>query len=237
MKWFKSKRGRLIVVFSIILFIICVTWQMNTRLIEAEQWLQEVPPNPDEDWDYWSNPPHVLSNVSGNVGIGTPTPGAKLDVNGEIKGFGVVPIGTILSWHKDMSGTPALPEGWIECNGQLIIDSESPYDGTYAPNLTDNRFLQGSITSGISHDQNLPNHIHEWGYVYPGGSLGSLISFNSDGGYEWVLKGCWAGNAGGLEHDDAVDFYGGSFWTLQPAFISGELRPKSFTIVWIMRIK
>ena len=34
----------------------------------------------DGDWDYTSNSPHMFSNVSGNVGIGTSNPQYKLDV-------------------------------------------------------------------------------------------------------------------------------------------------------------
>lgn len=33
----------------------------------------------DSDWNYWSNPPHMHSIPSGNVGIGTNNPSAKLD--------------------------------------------------------------------------------------------------------------------------------------------------------------
>ena len=36
---------------------------------------------PDMDWDYSGNPPHMFSNVTGNVGIGTTNPEHRLDVN------------------------------------------------------------------------------------------------------------------------------------------------------------
>jgi len=47
-------------------------------------------PNPlmsdaDDDWDYQTNPPHMFSNVTGNVGIGTETPSEKLHINGSLK--------------------------------------------------------------------------------------------------------------------------------------------------------
>ena len=65
----------------------------------------------------------------------------------------LAPIGSVTAWLKNFSETPTLPEGWIECNGQLVEDPESPYDGRRVPNLNgfdDNikRFLRGSITSG-----------------------------------------------------------------------------------------
>jgi len=48
------------------------------------------------------------------------------------------PIGSIIALHKNMENTPALPDGWVECNGQLISDLASPYHGQNAPNLNNN---------------------------------------------------------------------------------------------------
>ena len=39
----------------------------------------------DDDWDYWSNAPHMFNIPTGNVGIGTTTPTELLDVNGNVK--------------------------------------------------------------------------------------------------------------------------------------------------------
>ncbi|PCJ89982.1 MAG: hypothetical protein COA57_00070 [Flavobacteriales bacterium] len=38
----------------------------------------------DSDWDFTSNSPHMFNLNTGNVGIGTATPGAKLDVAGDV---------------------------------------------------------------------------------------------------------------------------------------------------------
>jgi hypothetical protein len=51
---------------------------------------KDVKEKPDLDWDYWSNLPHMFSNVTGNVGIGTTTPTEKLDVDGNIAVSGTV---------------------------------------------------------------------------------------------------------------------------------------------------
>jgi len=46
----------------------------------------------DSDWDYSSNPPHMYSIPSGNVGIGTINPSAKLDI--EVSNGGAATIGS-----------------------------------------------------------------------------------------------------------------------------------------------
>jgi len=38
------------------------------------------PLDADSDWNYWTSPPNMFSIITGNVGIGTSTPGGKLDV-------------------------------------------------------------------------------------------------------------------------------------------------------------
>jgi len=38
--------------------------------------------DPDDDWDYWTNPPHMFSNNTGNIGIGTSSPSNKLTIVG-----------------------------------------------------------------------------------------------------------------------------------------------------------
>lgn len=61
------------------------------------------------------------------------------------------PIGSVQAWLKSYTNTPALPDGWVECNGQVLSDSESVYDGQTIPdfNITQ-RFLRGSSTSGTT---------------------------------------------------------------------------------------
>ena len=59
------------------------------------------------------------------------------------------PIGSIVAWAKTLTSVPALPSGWLECNGQTISDANSPMNGEAVPDLTTaNRFLRGNATSG-----------------------------------------------------------------------------------------
>jgi len=71
-------------------------------------------------------------------------------ITGEsFSGWGIVPIGGVISWLKSFTGTPNLPDGFVECNGQVLNDSDSVYNGQTMPYLNANhRFLRGSTTSG-----------------------------------------------------------------------------------------
>lgn len=58
------------------------------------------------------------------------------------------PIGTVLDWDKTFTNTPALPSGWVECNGQTLSDAASVYNGQTIPNHNGgNRFFRGNATS------------------------------------------------------------------------------------------
>jgi hypothetical protein len=37
-----------------------------------------------------------------------------------------IPVGSILAWHQNFSGMPPLQENFMQCNGQVINDAESP---------------------------------------------------------------------------------------------------------------
>ncbi len=83
----------------------------------------------------------------------------SVDSYGRRFGFGIVPIGSFLPWHKSFANTPALPNGWVECNGQVLNDPRSPYNGQTIPNLNgDNRFLRGNTTSGGTGGSTTHNH-------------------------------------------------------------------------------
>jgi len=86
-----------------------------------------------------------------------------------------VPIGTILSWAKTLTGVPALPTGFVECDGGVLSDAESPLNGQTIPDLNgDNRFLRGNSTSGGTGGTDDATHDH-------GGATGSGGGTNVDG--------------------------------------------------------
>ena len=61
----------------------------------------------------------------------------------------IPPVGTIKAWAKDFPNTPPLGPNWAECNGEVLHDAESPYDGQALPDLNGaQRFLRGAGASG-----------------------------------------------------------------------------------------
>jgi hypothetical protein len=60
-----------------------------------------------------------------------------------------VPIGGIIPWCKDLPVAPGLSPNFVECNGQILSDPNSPFDNTTLPDLNNaQRFLRGATVSG-----------------------------------------------------------------------------------------
>lgn len=107
------------------------------------------------------------------------------------QGGGTIPTGTIVAWMggsftaannagnytlvmagtNDVSGanTYLTYYGYKVCDGTVISDGDSPLDGLYVPNLTDEKFLKGDTTIGsgtaasaFSGDNNSLAHTHNF---------------------------------------------------------------------------
>ena len=66
-------------------------------------------------------------------------------------GYPALPIGSLMAWAKTITGVPALPSGWVQCDGQVLSDADSPLNGQTMPALNAaNVFLRGNSTSGTT---------------------------------------------------------------------------------------
>jgi hypothetical protein len=69
------------------------------------------------------------------------------------------PIGSVIAWAKSITGVPALPTGWQECDGSAI--ASGPMTGQNTPNLNGtNSFPRGNTTSGGT--GGAATHVHSY---------------------------------------------------------------------------
>jgi len=143
-------------------------------------------------------------------------------VEKESRSIGDVPIGGIVSWAKTLAGVPNLAEGWVECDGSVLVDALSPLNGQTIPDLNgDNRFMRGNATSGGT-----------------GGATTSSTNLKSNGtiGYSDDSGESVASGAGG----DLITrgSTGGSTITLRDKSTdSFSILPPYYNVVWIIRVR
>ena len=151
----------------------------------------------------------------------------------------IPPIGTVMSWLKNFTNTPTLPDGWEECNGQTLSDSDSPFNGQVIPNLngaggSDTRFLLGSDTSGSTGGAaaNLVTHNHQWfhGNNDNGQSIFDGRINSTETQYTWAANGASTtyGSGGSSDASKLI----GDMYTK-----NDDVTPPYYTVVWIMRTK
>jgi len=153
----------------------------------------------------------------------------------------VPPIGSIIAWHKDFSNTPALPYGWVECNGQTLNDPGSPYHNQVIPNLNGDpnganspglsekarMFLRGGTQSGNGENDAFQGHRHSISGNY------NIAATCSNSGSDDRRADCASyGTAVSISiGDPTTDGTNGTPRT------ASETRPKNMSVVWIMRVK
>jgi len=125
------------------------------------------------------------------------------------------PIGSVIAWLKSFTSVPALADGWVECDGSTISDSDSPMNGQTLPDLNSpadtglkGMFLRGHTTSGLTETSQNLAHTHTVGIGNTDTGSGRVA--DSEGNVGTVTTG----SSGGT-----------------------EARPHNYSVVWIMRIK
>ncbi len=153
--------------------------------------------------------------VSGSGAFGLEIDTDELNAN-----VPIVPIGGIIAWHKDFANTPAISSSFVECNGQVLSDADSPYNGQTIPDLNqvveedEGYFLRGKGTNNTGTTEASQNKAHD--HTLPTCQVSSPS----------------AGNGRPNEYDNAasgtaaINSSGGT-----------EARPAAFVVVWIMRVK
>lgn len=123
-----------------------------------------------------------------------------------------IPIGGIVAWLQDFTGTPALPKTYTICDGHAISDPDSPYNGKNTPDLK-YLYLMGGAVSGNSGGAN--THVHTSGTLVNGRNLTTVVA----------TPGLTSVAADGHIHN--ITGNTGSAASLPPYY----------SVVWVMRIK
>lgn len=135
----------------------------------------------------------------------------------------VAPLGAIFPWLKSFTNTPALISGWVECNGQVLSDGDSVYNGQTLPDLNgDNRFLRGAGTSGGTGGTETHSH-----------KLATAASEDYTEVADSHITEAISGKMIGADTTGAVAFAG----MLTPDTNAKGTLPTYYEVVWIMRIK
>ncbi len=154
----------------------------------------------------------------------------SLNQDGSIRNnTGIVPVGSIVSWLKSYTNTPALPDNFVECNGQTLSDADSVFNGQVIPDLNGgNRFLRGAATSGATGGSS--THNHQWGREEV--SAGDTI---------YSIGAAGAGELGASYDSNGapIDFtsYGDDLGPVNLYTSNTPTLPPYYDVVWIMRIK
>ena len=86
----------------------------------------------------------------------------------------MVPIGTILDWWRPPGSSVLPPAGYQICDGSVINDSDSPYDGNNVPDLV-NRFVRGVLNAGsIGPGSGTDSHNHSVSFTHASSSVVTL---------------------------------------------------------------
>jgi len=126
------------------------------------------------------------------------------------------PIGAVFAWLKSYTNTPALPDGWVECNGQTLSDAGSVYNGQAIPDLNGYTGTQNFLRGGGSADGSTP--------VASGGT----------GGQETINLAHT--HARGVSGQTGFEQATGYATDSQLSATQGIL-PTYYGVVWIMRVK
>lgn len=166
--------------------------------------------------------------VSGNVVIASGGISAdQVSVEGTLSGYGVPPIGTIISVYSADGTMPTMPDGWLFCDGTGgTPDLRDRFVlGAYSSTLPGQTGGEESVTLSLNQ---IPSHKHGFSYTKATNTDGAPDSGNdssNDSG-----RGYWRNQSSGDQH---VSTSSSSTGGTQ----AHENRPPFHALYWFMRVE
>jgi hypothetical protein len=135
-----------------------------------------------------------------------------------------IPLGGVIATFPNLSGayectatTVPDDEGFVKCNGQTIADATSPMNGAEVPNINNDVFLMGNITSGVAsvtgNTRDL-NHAHVTALGAHTHNLtsagGAKVKIVNEFGSEYALHCDYSGPSVGSGVDYLLSYFGTS---------------------------
>ena len=128
-------------------------------------------------------------------------------------GYAALPIGSLMAWAKTITGVPALPSGWVQCDGQVLSDADSPLNGQTMPALNAaNKFIRGNATSGGTGGADTHTH---------------TFSFSTDAASGTAAQG----------GSSTVKYSSTHSHTVAGTSIAANNLPPYYGVVWVIRVK
>jgi hypothetical protein len=149
-----------------------------------------------------------------------------------------LPVGSVIAYYP--VETLRLPEGWAYADGSMVADPESPFNGRRVPQLNDDRYLIGSISSFgavVGNNDIAPagEHDHDRFVVTDRNSTTGPPNTNADS--VMVTPGTQGVRIPIQGHQH---FMGAQYIPVKPDGShnhGGDNRPLSFGILYIVKIK
>jgi len=147
------------------------------------------------------------------------------------RSVGDVPIGGVIPWLKSLTGVYSYGEGWVECNGQTLVDPLSSLNGQTIPNLNgNNNFLRGNSTSGGTGGSATANHRHTAPVLWYAGD--SSFRLPSD-----FSTGTAPDDTSSIKITTSVVGEQTSIPGLVTSYTAPSIIPPYYNVVWIMRVR
>jgi hypothetical protein len=152
-------------------------------------------------------------------------------------GFGYVPIGTIMAWHKNATGTAlTLPPGWAECDGTTV---SVPANGPLDPD-GDSEFQLPDLNNDAYADTGRGWYLR--GGLTSGTKSGSSRFSGNDGRYRGDTTNSYYGATYGrwndTEYGDILSYHTSNNDLPHPTTGGFPyVKVAAMTVVWIMRIQ